>query len=105
MLTLEGRVLSVINHEARTGRDGKAYEGYSQVQLQVEEVLENGQVRYGIQTMTTATPERFEKHTGEMIAVPVRAYIRGGSVAFTMQANAEPSAVRNPEQQLRAVVA
>jgi hypothetical protein len=100
MLTLEGRVLSVINHEARTGRDGKAYEGYSQVQLQVEEVLENGQV-----TMTTATPERFEKHTGEMIAVPVRAYIRGGSVAFTMQANAEPSAVRNPEQQLRAVVA
>lgn len=96
MLTLEGKVLAVIRHDARTGRDGKTFEAYSQVQLQVEELLENGQVRYGIQTMTTATPERFDKLAGSMVRVPVRAYVRAGSVAYTMPASAEPVAARPP---------
>jgi len=93
MLTLEGKVLAVLKHEARTGRDGKSFDAYSQVQLQVEELLENGQVRYGIQTMTTATPERFDKLAGSLVRVPVRAYVRAGSVAYTMPASAEPVAV------------
>lgn len=93
MLRLEGRVLSVIRHQARTAKDGQKYEGYSQVQLQVEELLENDQVRYGIHTLTTASPDAFDRLAGEMIGIPVRAYVKGGSVAFTMPANAQPQAL------------
>lgn len=93
MLTLEGRVLSVIRHTARTDRDGKAREAYSQVQLQVEELLDAGQVRYGIQTMTTGTPDAFEAVAGQLVAVPVRAYVRAGTVALTMPPEAEPRVV------------
>jgi hypothetical protein len=86
-------VLSVIRHDARTGKDGKSYEAYSQVQLQVEELLENDQVRYGIHTLTTAAPAAFEKLAGQIVGIPVRVYVKGGSVAFTMPSNALPQAV------------
>lgn len=93
MLTLQGKVLAVIRHEQRTARDGKTYEAYSQVQLQVEEVLENGQSRYGIQTMTVANPDAFERYAGKEVQVPVRAYVRAGAVAYTMPPTSEPMAI------------
>lgn len=94
MLTLEGQVVSVIHHEARKGRDGKQYEAYAQVQLMVEEIMENGQARYGVQTMTTGCPDRFQKLVGQRVEVPVRAYVRSNTVAFTMQPNVEPVPAR-----------
>ena len=97
MLTLEGRILSVIRHEARTGRDGKAFDAYNQVQLQVEELLETGQVRYSIQTMTTASPDKFDSLAGQLVTIPVRAYVRSGGIAFTMPAVADPVPVRLQE--------
>lgn len=84
MLKLEGKVLSVIRHETRTDKQGKTYEGYNQVQLQVEELLDNDQVRYGIHTLTTAVPDAFEKLLDQQISVPVRAYVKNGSLALTM---------------------
>jgi hypothetical protein len=93
MLRLEGVVLSVIRHKARTANDGKAYEAYSQVQLQVEELLENEQVRYGIHTLTTASPDAFEELAGASVTIPVRVYVKAGSVAFTMPPNAVPEAL------------
>jgi hypothetical protein len=93
MLRLEGVVLSVIRHKARTANDGKAYEAYSQVQLQVEELLENEQVRYGIHTLTTAAPDAFEQLAGSTVTIPVRVYVKGGAVAFTMPPSALPQAI------------
>jgi hypothetical protein len=91
MLRLEGIVLSVIRHKPRVGAaDGKAYDGYSQVQLQVEEQLENDQLRYGIHTLTTAAPDDFDRLSGQAVSVPVRAYVKAGSVAFTMPSTARP---------------
>lgn len=90
MLRLEGMVLSVIRHQPRVGKDGKSYDGYSQVQLQVEELLENDQVRYGIHTLTTALPDEFERLSGQHVALPVRAYVKGGAIAFTTPSNAQP---------------
>lgn len=93
MLTLQGKVLAVIRHQERTARDGKKYEAFNQVQLQVEEQLENGQTRFGIQTMTAAKPEPFERLQGQEIAIPVRAYVRAGNLAFMLPPDAEPKAI------------
>lgn len=101
MLTLEGMVLAVIEHEARKGRDGKQYDAYAQVQLQVEEIMENGQARYGVQTMTTGCPDRFQKLIGKRVEVPVRAYVRSNTVAFTMQPNVEPVLARGADAHLQ----
>ncbi len=93
MLRLEGQVLSVIRHKARTANDGKSYDAYAQVQLQVEELLENEQVRYGIHTLTTAAPDAFEDLAGTTVTIPVRVYVKGGAVAFTMPPNALPQSL------------
>jgi hypothetical protein len=93
VLRLEGVVLSVIRHQPRTGKDGQSYDGYSQVQLQVEEMLENEQVRYGIHTLTTEVPDAFEKLSGKMVGIPVRVYVKGGAIAFTMPSTATPVAI------------
>ncbi len=93
MLRLEGKVQSVITRDPRTDKEGKTHDGYSQVQLLVEELLDNDQVRYGIQTMTTARPDDFRKLEGQTVAVPVRVYVKGGSIAFTMPAASAPQVV------------
>lgn len=95
MLKLEGVVLATLTHPERTGRDGKTYEGYSQVQLQVEELLENDQVRYGIHTLTTTRPGEFEQLAGKHVSIPVRAYVRNGGLAFSMPPQAKPELLRS----------
>ena len=100
MLKLEGQVIAVITHPERTGRDGQTYEAYSQVQLQVEEELESGQLRYGIHTLTTDSPDQFAKCSGKLVSVPVRAYAKSGKVAFTMA----PRCIPEPVQPTKAAV-
>lgn len=93
MLTLQGTVVNVLRHAQRTGRDGKTYEAYNQVQIMVEEPLQDGQKRVGVQTLITETPEAFERLTNRPVAVPVSVYIRNGSPAFFMQKGASPEAL------------
>jgi hypothetical protein len=90
MLSLEGKVMSVITRDARTDKAGTVHAGYSQVQLMVEELLENDQTRYGIHTMSTEQPQLFEPLTGAMIRVPVRAWVKGTVVQLSMPPRAKP---------------
>lgn len=92
MLVLQGTVVNVLRHAQRTGRDGKTYEAYDQVQIMVEEPLQDGQKRVGVQTLITDKPEAFERLTGRPVTVPVGVYVRNGSPAFFMQKGASPEA-------------
>jgi hypothetical protein len=95
MLTLRGRVVNVLRHQARTGRDGKEYPAYAQVQMMVEEPLQDGQKRLGVQTLSIDEPGPFEPLQGLEIQVPIGAYVRNGVLALFLQKGAVPEVIQN----------
>lgn len=90
MLTLQGRVENVLRHPAKTGRDGKSYPAYNQVQILVAEPLQDGQKRLGVQTLSVDDPHLFEAVQGREIRVAVGAYVRNGTLSFFLQRGAVP---------------
>lgn len=94
MLSLEGTILSVINRPARTTTDGKSFSQYWQVQIQVEESLADGEVRYGLHTLSTGDAGAFRAHVGNRVSVPVRAYVAAGQIRFTLAEGGRPTEMR-----------
>jgi hypothetical protein len=90
MITLHGKVLTVIRHAESTSKDGEKREAYNQVQLLTTDLTRDGQERMGVQTLTTARPDEFEALSGRDIAVTVGAYAKGQSVGFYMAPNTLP---------------
>ena len=95
MLSLEGTILSVIHRPARTAKDGKSFDEYWQVQLQVVEPLADGEVRYGLHTLSTREAGPFRPHVGNRVSVPVRAYVAAGAIRFTLAEGGSPTEVRS----------
>lgn len=94
MLTLRGNVVNVLRHPERVARDGKTYPAYAQVQMMVEEPLQDGQKRLGVQTLSIDDPAPFEPFQGREIEVPVGVYVRNGTLSIFLQKGARPSVVR-----------
>lgn len=88
MLTLHGTLLNIITRPAGKRKDGSTYEGYSQVQLAVEERLEDGQVRHDILTLSVGSPKPFKEKLHQAVSLPVRAYARNGGVGFALMEDA-----------------
>lgn len=98
MLTMEGRLVGVI-HRDPGERNGEKYDGYCQVQVMTEEVLQDGQVKHGLHTLSTDLvhePKFTALPSMATIRVPVRAYTRGNAIAFTMGTDPVPEVVREP---------
>jgi hypothetical protein len=86
MLTMEGKLINVLRRDPGE-RNGQRYDGYCQVQLMTEEVLQDGQVKHALHTLSTdlVHEPRFNAiASGSMVRLAVRAYPRNGSVAFAM---------------------
>jgi hypothetical protein len=72
MLSLHGQVLNVYQTPEGTDREtGNKYGGQWKVQLQVEELLKNGEKRFSVQTLTTENPDQFRGLEGKPVSVPV----------------------------------
>ena len=69
MLLMTGQVLNVLQTPEGTNREGTKYGGYHQVQLLCEEVLQNGEKRNSLFTLTCEEPDKFKKLTGQNVAV------------------------------------
>ena len=82
MLTLNGKLLSVLNYDERTAKDGTVYPARMQVQVQTEEALEDGQVKIGLHSITVPTGTTIPAKIGQTINLPVRAYASGRDVKF-----------------------
>jgi len=91
MITLHGKVLTVIRHAESLGKDGAKREAYNQVQLLTTDVTRDGQERMGVQTLTTGHPDAFEALTGSDVAVRVGTYVKGTAVGFYMDPNTRPT--------------
>jgi len=94
MLTLRGRVENIIRMPERKGRDGKSYPAYCQVQMSVSEAMQDGQRRLGIQTLSIDDPAPFEAVQGQVVRVPVGAYVRNGSLSLFLAKGGLPEVIQ-----------
>lgn len=71
-LLLQGTVANVLHVPARTDKNtGEVYPAKDQVQIMSENVLQNGEKRLELVTLTTETPEAYRKLLGRSVSVPV----------------------------------
>lgn len=97
MLLMTGQVLNVLQTPEGTNREGTKYGGHHQVQLLCEEVLQNGEKRNSLFTLTCEEPDKFRKLSGQNVAVPVGCWARGGVLSFYMEKGGVPK-VLSPSQ-------
>lgn len=86
MLTLNGKLLSILNYDERTAKDGTVYPARLQVQVQTEEALDDGQIKIGLHSITVPTGTSIPGKIGQAISLPVRAYVSGRDVKFIYNA-------------------
>jgi hypothetical protein len=94
MLTLHGNLRAILRNPAKTLNDGRKVDAYDQIQLEVQERLESGQIRFDVVTLTVDDVRTYQPLLNAPVAVPVRAYGRKtGGVGFIV--TGEPEAIRD----------
>lgn len=83
MLTLNGIVLGVYDTAASTDKKtGEIRPSSSRVQIQAENILENGQKRFDMVTLKVTDGEVYRKLSGLPVRVPVGAFVSNGSIMY-----------------------
>ena len=101
MLTLRGQLANVLHVPERTDREGKTYPPYCQVQMMVEQRLQDGQRRLGLQTFKVDDPDLFTPLQGREIDVPVGAFVAKGNLVLFMERGARPRLAERLVDQVR----
>lgn len=93
MLTLNGLVQNVLDTPARTDKKtGEIYPAKSHVQIMAENVLQNGQKRFDLVTLTTDHPEAFRKLLGMPVSIPVGVFAAGQVTYYALKGQTAPGA-------------
>lgn len=83
MLTLNGIVQNVFRVEASVDRKtGESIPARDKVQVMAENVLQNGEKRMELVTLTVEQGEPFRKLQGKQIRLPVGVFAVGAGVQF-----------------------
>jgi hypothetical protein len=83
MLTLNGTVQNVFAKEASTDKaTGEIRPASTHAQILAENVLENGEKRLEMVTLKVHAPDAFRKLVGQVVRVPVGAFVSGSSIQY-----------------------
>ncbi len=92
MLTLSGQLINIF--ESPKGvKDEKEYGGQDKIQILGEVVLQNGESRNDLITLTTHDKQLFEGFKGKSIRVPVSVFANGKSITYFIPKGSKPTAV------------
>ncbi|WP_063528598.1 hypothetical protein [Pseudoalteromonas sp.] len=91
MLTLSGQLINIF--ESPKGvKDDKEYGGQDKIQILGEVVLQNGESRNDLITLTTHDKGLFEDLKGQTIRVPVSVFANGKSITYFIPKGSKPTA-------------
>ncbi|WP_249928767.1 hypothetical protein [Pseudoalteromonas sp. S3260] len=91
MLTLSGQLINIF--ESPKGvKDEKEYGGQDKIQILGEVVLQNGESRNDLITLTTHDKQLFEGLKGKSIRVPVSVFANGKSITYFIPKGSKPTA-------------
>lgn len=83
MLTLNGVVLNVYDTPQTTDKKtGEVRPASTRLQLQAENVLENGQKRIDLVTLKVHDADKYKKSIGKLVNVPIGAFVANGAIMY-----------------------
>lgn len=83
MLTLNGIVLNVFDTESKTDKKtGEVYPASTRVQIQAENILENGQKRIELVTLKVSNGAPYKTLVGKPVRVPVGCFANGSTIVY-----------------------
>lgn len=83
MLTLNGLVLNVFETpEKLDKKTGETYPAATRVQIQAENILENGQKRVELVTLKVKEGAAYHQLIGKPVRVPVGCFASGGAIVY-----------------------
>lgn len=83
MLTLNGLVLNVFDTPEKVDKKtSEVYPAATRVQVQAENILENGQKRVELVTLKVKLGDTYHKLIGKPVRVPVGCFASGGAVVY-----------------------
>lgn len=92
MLTLTGQLINIF--ESPKGvKDEKEYGGQDKIQILGEVVLQNGESRNDLITLTTHNKSLFDGMIGVPIRVPVSVFANGKSITYFIPKGSKPELV------------
>ena len=93
MLHLYGQVLNVFDSPPSTDKaTGEIRPAKSRVQIMAENELQNGQKRHELVNLSVEEPDLYRKIVGQMVSVPVGAFVASGAVLFYALKGQRPTA-------------
>ena len=90
MLTLQGQLINIFE-SPKGEKDGKEFGGQDKIQILGQVVLQNGESRNDLVTLTTHDKHHFKDMQGQTISVPVGVFAAGKSLTYYIPKGAKPS--------------
>lgn len=83
MLTLNGTVQNVFSKAASTDpKTGEIRPASTHAQILAENILESGEKRLEMVTLKVHAPDAFRKLVGQVVRVPVGAFVSGSNIQY-----------------------
>ena len=90
MLTLQGQLINIFE-SPKGEKDGKEFGGQDKIQILGEVVLQNGESRNDLVTLTTHDKSLFRDMAGKLISVPVGVFASGKSLTYYIPKGSKPN--------------
>ena len=91
MLTLNGQIINAFDTPESVDRDtGKTRDAKFSIQIMAENEQQNGQIRMELVTLKVDQPNIYKQLKGQMVRVPVGAFVSGSSILYYALKGAKP---------------
>ena len=91
MLTMNGQLLNSFTSPLATNKEGKEYGGQNKIQLLGDVVLDNGEVKKEMFTLTAHDVSDFKGLEGKNISVPIGLFAQQNSIIYFIPKGSKPS--------------
>lgn len=98
MISMTGKVIHVFESPKGERKDGTEYGGQDKVQILGENLLPNGEIRYGLVDLTAHDSKAFREFQGKEVSFPVGVIASGkNQLVYFIPKGAKPLSVVTPK--------
>ena len=90
MLTLNGQIINAFDTPESVDKEGKTRDAKFSIQIMAENEQQNGQIRMELVTLKVDQPAVYKQLKGQMVRVPVGAFVSGTSILYYALKGAMP---------------
>lgn len=95
MLTMNGQLLNIFTSPVAVNKEGKEYGGQNKIQILGDVVLENGETKKDMFTLTAHDISDFHGLEGKNVSVPIGLFAQQNSIVYFIPKGSKPSLSEN----------